>query len=65
MINLKDMKIGKKMGWGFGIILVVMAVATATSLYIISNVNDQLERVVRVNTAKITQIGRASCRERV
>ena len=62
MINLKDMKIGKKMGWGFGIILVVMAVATATSLYIISNVNDQLERVVRVNTAKITRANSAIVR---
>jgi methyl-accepting chemotaxis protein len=53
MINLKNMKIGKRLGWGFGIILVLMVVATATALYIISDVNNQLDRIVRVNTAKI------------
>lgn len=53
MINLQNIKIGKRMGWGFGIILAVMVVATATALYVISDINDQLDRIVRVNNEKI------------
>ena len=53
MINLQNIKIGKRMGWGFGIILAVMAVATATALYVVSDINNKLDHIVRVNNEKI------------
>lgn len=59
MINLQNIKIGKRIGWGFGIILAVMAVVTATALHIISDINDKLDHIVRVNNEKIRHTNEA------
>jgi methyl-accepting chemotaxis protein len=50
-----DVKIGKRMGMGFGITLFLMVVIVVTGLVSLHSVNQDLERLVLVNTTKIKQ----------
>lgn len=50
---LRKMKIGLRLGAGFGCILLLLIVLAVVGLYNFSNINLQFERVVNVNNAKI------------
>lgn len=50
---LGKMKIGMRLGVGFGIVVALLVVLAGIGLYNFSNINDQLDRVVNVNNTKI------------
>jgi methyl-accepting chemotaxis protein len=59
MMKLTDMKIGKRLGFGYGVILLLMAVSIVAGLNSITSINRQLDRIVQVNTAKLRHAGDA------
>jgi methyl-accepting chemotaxis protein len=52
-MKLKDMRIGTRLGIGFGILAVLMAVLVITGISATSKMNDKLKQIVEVNNAKI------------
>lgn len=49
---LKNMKIGVRLGLGFGLVLVLLAVMIIMAIDNVTKMNDKLDRIVRVNNAK-------------
>jgi methyl-accepting chemotaxis protein len=52
-MKLKDMRIGTRLGIGFGILVALMAVLVITGISATSKMNDKLKQIVSVNNAKI------------
>ena len=48
-----DVRIGKRLGIGFGVTLCLMVVIVITGIFSLRGVNNSLDRIVAVNTAKI------------
>ena len=53
---LKNMNLSKRLGLGFGVLLVFMVVLIWIGVRGMSNINDALERIVKVNAARIALI---------
>ena len=49
----KNMKVGKRLGIVFGIILSLMIVQIGIGFYGVGNLDDKLERIAKVNVKKI------------
>jgi methyl-accepting chemotaxis protein len=52
-MNMRNAKIGTRLGVGFGIMVVLMAVLAIIGLSGMSNISDKLDRIVRVNNVRI------------
>jgi methyl-accepting chemotaxis protein len=52
-MNFKNMRIGVRLGIGFGILAVLMAVLVLTGISATSKMDDKLKQIVNVNNAKI------------
>ncbi len=48
-----DVKIGRRLGIGFGITLCLMVVIVTTGIFALRSINDRLDRIITVNTSKI------------
>ena len=48
-----NMKIGIRLGLGFGLLMVLMGVLIWEGVHSMSGINDSLERIVKVNTVRI------------
>jgi len=57
---LKNMKIGTRMGFGFGLVLLLLAGMTMISLHNMQAINDNLDRIVNVNNVRIRMANDAS-----
>jgi methyl-accepting chemotaxis protein len=53
---LANMKIGKRLGFGFGLLVLLMAVLIWIGVRGMSHINDDLERIVKVNMVRIDSI---------
>jgi methyl-accepting chemotaxis protein len=49
----KNMKIGVRLGLGFGLILILLAAMIIMAINNVTKMNDRLDRIVRVNNAKV------------
>ena len=52
-----NMKIGKRMTLGFGVLLVIMAVLIWEGLNGMSDIQSKLDRIVKVNNVRINKAG--------
>ncbi len=52
-MNLKDMKIGVKLGLGFGVILTLLVVLAVVGFFNLSSLTGKLDRIVQINNQKI------------
>ncbi|MBI5847463.1 MAG: methyl-accepting chemotaxis protein, partial [Nitrospirae bacterium] len=57
MKMLKNMKIGMRLGGGFGLLLVLMLVLIVIGIRGMSSIEDDMERIVKVNVVRIDAIG--------
>ena len=57
---LKNMKIGTRMGFGFGLVLLLLAGMTIIGLRSMKAINDNLDRIVNVNNVRIKMANDAS-----
>jgi methyl-accepting chemotaxis protein len=53
MSSLNNMKIGRRLGLGFGVILFFLVVLIGVGFYSLALIDEKLERIVQVNNAKI------------
>jgi methyl-accepting chemotaxis protein len=56
---LRNMKIGGRLGLGFGLMLVLLLVMILIGMSNVKKMNDKLERIVKVNNAKIRHASEA------
>ncbi len=54
-MKVHDLKIGTRLGFGFGMVLLLLALVTALGIRGLVKVDEQLERIVEVNYEKIQQ----------
>ena len=52
-MKLNNMKIGVRLGLGFGAVLLLLVAITMMSVSSLSKVNDNMEKIVQLNYAKI------------
>src|SRR5208283_2885295 len=57
---LKNLKIGLKLGLGFGVILFLTAVILTLALYKMGQIDDKLERIVHRNNVKVDNANEAA-----
>ena len=57
---LKNMKIGTRMGFGFGLVLLLLAAMTMIGLRSMKAINHNLDRIVKVNNVRIKMANDAS-----
>ncbi len=51
-MRLKDIKIGSKLAWGFGILLAIMAVLIVVAIANLRAIHGDLDRIVKVNNTR-------------
>ena len=61
---LKDIRIGKRLGLGFGSILVLMGAVAATGYWGLERVADLARNILRVSSPLVEQSGRADALQR-
>ena len=54
---LKNMKIGMRLGLGFAIVLVLMVTVIFVAITNMSKINDNLERIVKINNVRLGLAG--------
>ncbi len=59
-MKLRDVRIGTRLGAGFGIVVALMVILTVVGLGSMRSVSDKLDRIVRVNNVKIEHANDAS-----
>ena len=61
-MNLKDMKIGTRLGLGFGVIIILLITLAVVGVMNLKNISTSLDRIVRVNNA-LTNSAQMAARE--
>jgi methyl-accepting chemotaxis protein len=59
-MKLSNMKIGARLGCGFGLMLALLLLLSFTGMISMGNVNEKLDRIVKVNYEKIRQANEVS-----